>query len=181
MKEIRFHGRGGQGVVTAADLLAMAAFYDDKFCQAFPAFGVERRGAPVLAFARIDDKPVRRRNQISSPDYVVVQDSTLLEVIDVSQGLKEGGAAIINTSKKPGDIMLDSVEKVYTVDGTKIALDVLGRPIVNTVMLGIFSGITGDVSIEGVKKAVEKRFSGKLQEKNLKAVEMAYEKAGEAK
>jgi pyruvate ferredoxin oxidoreductase gamma subunit len=181
MKEIRFHGRGGQGVVTAAYLLAMSAFYDNKFCQAFPAFGVERRGAPVMAFARIDDRPVRRRNQISSPDYVVVQDSTLLEVIDVSQGIKAGGAIIVNTSKKPEDVELKSDAAVYTVDGTSIALDILGRPIVNTVMLGIFSGITGDVSIGAVKKAVEKRFSGKLQEKNLIAVEKAYDEAGAAK
>ncbi len=181
MIEIRFHGRGGQGVVTAADLLAMSAFYDKKFCQAFPAFGVERRGAPVLAFVRIDDKPVRRRNQIARPDYVVVQDSTLLDVIDVSQGLKQGGTIIVNTSKAASEIKLDSDSTVYTVDGTKIALEVLGRPIVNTVMLGIFSGITGEVSIGGVKKAVEKRFSGKLQEKNMKAVEIAYAKAGDVK
>ncbi|RMF90920.1 MAG: pyruvate ferredoxin oxidoreductase subunit gamma [Methanobacteriota archaeon] len=180
MKEIRFHGRGGQGVVTAADLLAMAAFYDDKYCQAFPNFGVERRGAPVMAFARIDDRPVRRRNQISRPDYVVVQDSTLLEVIDVSRGIKEGGSVIINTSRSPDDITLRTPAEVKTVDGTAIALDVLGRPIVNTVMLGIFSGITGEVSIEAVKKAVEKRFTGRIQEKNLKAVEIAYERAGEA-
>jgi pyruvate ferredoxin oxidoreductase gamma subunit len=181
MKEIRFHGRGGQGVVTAADLLAMSAFYDDKYCQAFPAFGVERRGAPVLAFARIDDKPVRRRNQIHRPDYVVVQDSTLLDVIDVSQGIKEEGAIIVNTAKKASEINLKTKAKVYTVDGTSIALEVLGRPIVNTVMLGIFSGVTNEISIEAVKKAVEKRFSGKIMEKNLKAVEMAYEKAGVAK
>ncbi|GBE19042.1 NADH-dependent phenylglyoxylate dehydrogenase subunit gamma [archaeon BMS3Abin16] len=181
MIEIRFHGRGGQGVVTAADLLAMSAFYDEKYCQAFPSFGVERRGAPVLAFARMDDKPVRRRNQVARPDYVLVQDSTLLDVIDVSSGLKEGGTVIINTSKNASEIELASDATLYTVDGTKIALDVLGRPIVNTVMLGIFSGITGEVSIDGVKKAVEKRFSGKLQEKNLRAVEIAFEKAGEVK
>lgn len=168
-------------MVTAADLLAMSAFYDEKYCQAFPSFGVERRGAPVLAFARMDDKPVRRRNQVARPDYVLVQDSTLLDVIDVSSGLKEGGTVIINTSKNASEIELASDATLYTVDGTKIALDVLGRPIVNTVMLGIFSGITGEVSIDGVKKAVEKRFSGKLQEKNLRAVEIAFEKAGEVK
>ena len=179
MKEIRFHGRGGQGVVTAADLLAMSAFFDDKHCQAFPAFGVERRGAPVMAFARIDVKPIRRRNQITTPDYVVVQDATLLEVIDVSQGIKEGGEIIVNTSKKPDELSLNSGARVHTVDGTSIALEILGRPIVNTVMLGIFSGVTGEVSIDAVKKAVNKRFSGKLQEKNLQAVETAYKKAGE--
>ncbi len=168
-------------MVTAGDLLAMSAFYDDKFCQAFPAFGVERRGAPVMAFARIDDKPVRRRNQIESPDYVLVQDSTLLDVIDVSQGIKPEGAVIVNTSKSPKEIKLNNPAKVYAVDGTAIALEFLGRPIVNTVMLGIFSGITGEVSIEAVKKAVRKRFSGKIQEKNLIAVEKAHERAGEVK
>src|SRR3989304_2416353 len=178
MKEIRFHGRGGQGVVTAADLLAIAAFYENNFCQAFPAFGVEGRGAPVMAFARIDDKPIRRRNQIARPDYVMVQDSTLLDVIDVSQGLKEGGTVIINTSKHPDEIKLKTPVKVHTVDGTSIALEILGRPIVNTVMLGIFSGITEEVSIEAVKKAVEKRFTGKILEKNLSVVETAYKKAG---
>ncbi len=142
---------------------------------------MERRGAPVLAFARIDNKPIRRRNQIARPDYVVVQDFTLLDVIDVSQGIKEGGKVIVNTAKKPKEIILSNPATVFTVDGTSIALDVLGRPIVNTVMLGIFSGITGDVSIESVKKAVEKRFSGKIMEKNLIAVEKAYKKAGESR
>jgi pyruvate ferredoxin oxidoreductase gamma subunit len=181
MREIRFHGRGGQGVVTAADVLAMAAFYDKKFCQSFPAFGVERRGAPVMAFSRIDDKSIRRRNQITNPDYVVVQDSTLLEVIDVSSGIKEEGTIIINTSRRPDEISLNTPATIQTVDATAIALDVLGRPIVNTVMLGIFSALTGEVSIGAVKKAVEKRFSGKIQEKNIKAVELAYETAGETR
>ncbi len=181
MKEIRFHGRGGQGVVTAADLLAMSAFYDKKFCQAFPAFGVERRGAPVMAFARIDDRPIRRRNQITNPDYVVVQDSTLLEVIDVTQGIKQDGSVIVNTSKDAEDVKLKTPASVRTVDGTSIALEILGRPIVNTVMLGIFSAVTGEVSLDAVKKAVQKRFGGKLQEKNLQVVETAYEKAGGSK
>ncbi len=101
MIEVRFHGRGGQGVVTAADILAMAAFYDGKFCQSFPFFGVERRGAPVMAFSRIDDRPVRMRSQIYTPDYVVVQDPTLLEIIDVTSGLKDEGIVIINTEKSP--------------------------------------------------------------------------------
>ncbi|MFQ5800592.1 MAG: 2-oxoacid:acceptor oxidoreductase family protein, partial [Candidatus Hydrothermarchaeales archaeon] len=115
------------------------------------------------------------------PDYVVVQDSTLLEVIDVSSGIKEEGAVIINTSKSPDEINLKTPAAIQTVDATSIALDVLGRPIVNTVMLGIFSALTGEVSIGAVKKAIEKRFSGKIQEKNIKAVEVAYEKAGETR
>ena len=98
MIEVRFHGRGGQGAVTAAEILAKAAFEDGKYCQAFPFFGVERRGAPVMAFTRIDDQPIRRRYQVYKPDYVVVLDDGLLEVVDVFSGLKEGGKIIINTS-----------------------------------------------------------------------------------
>lgn len=167
-------------MVTAADLLAMSAFFDDKHCQAFPAFGVERRGAPVMAFARIDNKPIRRRNQITNPDYVLVQDATLLDVIDVSQGIKPEGKIIVNTSKSAKEIDLQSKAEVRTVDGNAIALEILGRPIVNTVMLGIFSAVTGEVSLEGIRKAVDRRFTGKIREKNLLAVEMAYKKAGDA-
>ncbi|MFQ6136257.1 MAG: pyruvate ferredoxin oxidoreductase subunit gamma [Candidatus Hydrothermarchaeales archaeon] len=177
MIEVRFHGRGGQGVVTAADILAMAAFYDGKYCQSFPFFGVERRGAPVTAFSRIDDKPVRRRSQIYKPDYVVVQDPTLLEVIDVTSGLKDEGMVIINTEKKPDEINVDTKAKVCTADATKIALKVLGVPIVNTSMLGVFAAATGEVSLDSLKKAIMHRFSERLAVKNVRAIETAYSKA----
>ncbi|ADC69166.1 pyruvate/ketoisovalerate oxidoreductase, gamma subunit [Methanocaldococcus sp. FS406-22] len=170
MIEIRFHGRGGQGAVTAAQILAKAAFYDGKFCQAFPFFGVERRGAPVMAFTRIDDKKITLRCQIYEPDYVVVQDATLLESVNVVEGLKKDGAVIINTVKDD----LDLGYKTYTIDATGIALDVLGVPIVNTAMVGAFAGVTGIVSIESVKKAILDTFKGKLGEKNAKAAEVAY-------
>ncbi len=178
MKEIRFHGRGGQGAVTAAEILAIAAFYDGKYSQAFPFFGVERRGAPVTAFARIDDHFIRRRNQIYKPDYIVVQDPTLLEVINVAEGLSNNGKAIVNTEKKPGEINLNTSAEVYTINATKIALDVLGVPIVNTAMLGAFAAITGEVTLDSLKRAVVKRFPEKLATKNSKAVEVAYEVAG---
>ncbi|XRO75549.1 pyruvate ferredoxin oxidoreductase subunit gamma [Methanocaldococcus sp. 28A] len=170
MIEIRFHGRGGQGAVTAAQILAKAAFYDGKFCQAFPFFGVERRGAPVMAFTRIDNKKIRLRSQIYNPDYVVVQDATLLESINVVEGLKENGAVIINTVKD--DLNLGF--KTYTIDATGIALDVLGIPIVNTAMVGAFAGATKLVTLESVKKAILDTFKGKLGEKNAKAAEVAY-------
>ncbi len=173
MKEIRFHGRGGQGAVTAADLLAMAAFFDGKYSQAFPSFGTERRGAPVTAFARISDRFIRRRCQIYNPDYVVVQDPSLLEVIDVASGLKEDGVVLINTEKSPEELNL-TVKNVFTINATKIALDVLGVPIVNTAMIGAFGALSGEVSLESIKKAVERRFPEKLAKKNLKAVEVAY-------
>ncbi len=170
MIEVRFHGRGGQGAVTAAQILAKASFYDGKFCQAFPFFGVERRGAPVMAFTRIDDKKITLRCQIYEPDYVIVQDPTLLESVNVVDGLKENGAVIINTVKED----LDLGYKTYTIDATGIALDVLGVPIVNTAMVGAFAGVTGIVSIESVKKAILDTFKGKLGEKNAKAAELAY-------
>ncbi|XRP97005.1 pyruvate ferredoxin oxidoreductase subunit gamma [Methanocaldococcus sp. 16A] len=170
MIEIRFHGRGGQGAVTAAQILAKAAFYDGKYCQAFPFFGVERRGAPVMAFTRIDDKKIRLRSQIYNPDYVVVQDATLLESVNVVEGLKENGAVVINTVKDD----LDLGFKTYTIDATGIALDVLGIPIVNTAMVGAFAGATKLVTLESVKKAILDTFKGKLGEKNAKAAEVAY-------
>ena len=175
MKEIRFHGRGGQGAVTAAEILATAAFYDGKYCQAFPFFGVERRGAPVMAFARISDKFIRQRSQIYEPDYIVVQDATLLDTIDAAQGLKSDGKAIINTEKKKGELNLKTDADVHIVNATKIALDVLGVPIVNTAMLGAFASISGEVTLDSLKKAVNKRFPEKLAAKNISAVEAAYD------
>ncbi len=172
MKEIRFHGRGGQGAVTAADMLAVAAFYDGKYSQAFPFFGVERRGAPVTAFARIDDKYIRIRSQIYEPDYIVVQDPTLIGVVNVAQGLKPDGMALINSEKT---VALKTKADVRSIDATKIALEILGVPIVNTAMLGAFAAASKLVSLDSVKKAVEKRFQEKLAAKNIKAVVTAYE------
>lgn len=176
MKEIRLHGRGGQGSVTAAELIAVAAFEDKRFSQAFPAFGVERRGAPVMAFARIADRPIRIRSQIYEPDYVVVQDVTLLEVVDVASGLKADGKIIINTDRPKDKLKLKTEAEVVTIDATKIAMEVLGRPIVNTTMLGAFCGATKEVSLESLNKAISERFKGDLGKKNLAAIKTAYEK-----
>ena len=172
MIEIRFHGRGGQGAVTAAEILAKAAFEDGKYSQAFPFFGVERRGAPVMAFSRIDDKPIRRRYQVYNPDYVVILDEGLLEVVDVFSGIKEGGKIILNTKE---DFKTDKNVDFYTIDATGIALDILGVNIVNTVMLGAFAGATGEVSLESIIKIIKETFSGGIGEKNAKAAETAYE------
>lgn len=173
MMEIRFHGRGGQGAVTAAELLAKAAFEDGKFCQAFPFFGVERRGAPVMAFTRIDDRFINLRQQVYEPDYVVVLDSSLLSVVDVTQGLKKRGKIIINSKKRAEELGLKG--DIRVVDATKIALDVVGKPIVNTVMLGAFAKASGLVSLKAIQNAVQSRFPGKVGELNAKAVEEAYE------
>jgi pyruvate ferredoxin oxidoreductase gamma subunit len=181
MKEIRIHGRGGQGSVTAAELLAVAAFADEKFSQAFPAFGVERRGAPVQAFTRISDTPIRLRSQIYEPDCVIVQDPTLIEVVDVANGLKEDGMIIINSDFDPSKFELNTKAKVVTVNATKVALDIIGRPIVNTVLLGAFAGATGNIRPESIKKAVKERFPGKVGDRNAEAIQQAYDMMKEAK
>jgi pyruvate ferredoxin oxidoreductase gamma subunit len=172
MIEIRFHGRGGQGAVTAAEILAKAAFEDGKYCQAFPFFGAERKGAPVMAFTRIHDKPIRRRYQVYKPDYVVVLDETLLDAVDIFSGLKESGKVIINTEN---DLKLDNNVEVHTIDATGIALDVLGVPIVNTVMLGAFSKVTGEATLDSIIKITKETFPGKIGEKNAKAAQIAFE------
>jgi len=177
MFEIRFHGRGGQGAVTAANILAMAAFKEGYHAQSFPFFGVERRGAPVLAFTRIDNKPIDIRMNVYSPDAVVVLDPSLLEVVNVTEGLKENGTIVINTSKKPSDY--DFPYKVATVDATSIALShKLGSPtspIVNTAILGAYSKALGNISMENISQAIKERAPVK-QEENAKAAEEAYEK-----
>lgn len=172
MIEIRFHGRGGQGAVTAAEILAKAAFEDGKYCQAFPFFGAERKGAPVVAFSRISDKPIRRRYQVYNPDYVIVLDETLLDAVNVSSGLKEGGHIIINTKN---NVNVGENIETYTIDATGIALDILGVPIVNTAMLGAFAGITGEVSVDSIIKMIKETFPGKIGAKNAEASKIAYE------
>lgn len=174
MKEIRIHGRGGQGSVTAAELLAVAAFEDGQFSQAFPAFGVERRGAPVQAFTRISDVPIRLRSQVYEPDYVIVQDPTLLEVVDVARGTKDDGIIIINSDFDPEQFDLKTNAKVMTINATKVALDIIGRPIVNTVLLGAFAGATGEIKPESIASAVKERFPGKIGDKNAEALLEAY-------
>ncbi len=175
MKEIRIHGRGGQGVVTSAELLALAAFEDGKFSQAFPFFGFERRGAPIVSFVRIDDSPIRLRSHIYNPDYVIVQDPTLLGVVDVTSGLRPDGMVIANTEKEPEKLGLEAEIRVRTINATKIAMDVLGRPIMNTALIGAFAGATGDVSVESIKQAIRSRFPGEIGEKNAEAVQKAYD------
>lgn len=171
MKEIRIHGRGGQGSVTAAELLATSAFEDGQMSQAFPLFGTERRGAPVTAFVRLSDEKVRLRAQIYEPDYVIVQDASLIGTVDVTEGLD--GPVLINSAKEPEEFDIDA--DVMTIDATGIALDVLGIPIMNTSLLGAFSSATGEVSVDAIKNSVRARFGGEIGEKNARAVQRAYE------
>ena len=179
MIEIRFHGRGGQGAVTAANILASAAFKQGKYVQAFPFFGVERRGAPVTAFTRIDDKPIRIKTQIYEPDIVVVLDPSLLETVDVTAGLKDGGTVIVNTEKSKEEVLeklKKKPAKLALVDATTIALDILGLPITNTAILGAVAKATGVVELKYVQEAIKETFSGTLGEKNAKVAEEAFNK-----
>jgi len=180
LNEIRIHGRGGQGSVTAAEVLAKAAFKDGTISQAFPAFGSERMGAPVQAFVRLSDGPIRSRAVIEEPDYLIVQDPTLFGLVDVFHGIKEGGMAMVNT-EKPEEIDVPGGVTLKTVHGTKIAMDVIGRPIPNMVMVGAFAGMTGLVSLESLQDAVRERFGGKVGDLNADAVEQAYKAAKEEK
>ncbi len=177
--EIRWHGRGGQGGVTSAELLAKAAHYDGyKGVQAFPYFGAERRGAPVKAFTRISDRDINVRSQIYTPDIVAVLDPTIIDLIDVTEGLKEDGKVIINTPKSASEIDLPRGH-IYTYDGTGIALKhgllVAGLPVVNTTMLGAFAKATGLVKIETVQKVIMEKWAGKIGEKNAAGAKEAYE------
>ncbi len=174
MLEIRIHGRGGQGTVTAAELIATAAFYDGQFSQAFPSFGVERRGAPVEAYARIDDKFIRTRSQVYQPDFIIIQDPTLIGSIDVLEGAKKNTLVIVNTTKSPAELGLGKEVKVKTIAATELANKILGKPIINTILLGAWAGASGLVKLESLKKAILERFPGELGEKNFEAAEMAY-------
>jgi len=178
LKEIIFYGRGGQGAVTAANLIASAALKSgNKGVQAFPFFGAERRGAPVKAFARISDEEIYLRSQIREPDIVVVLDTGIMDAIDITQGLKENGMILLNTNKKPSDFSLPY--KIATVDATSIAIKneilVGGIPVVNTPMTGALVRILNGVKLEALKEAIIERF-GKYGERNAKAAEEAYEK-----
>ncbi len=175
MIEIRIHGRGGQGSVTAAELLAVAAFDDGREAQAFPAFGVERRGAPVQAFCRINEKPIRRRSQIYAPDYVIVQDSTLLETVEVLAGIKPEGTVLVNSERSPAELGLDTEAKVVTFPATQIALEELGRPIMNTAIMGAFSGVSGAISFDAIERSIRHRFGEELGDRNVRAARRAYD------
>ena len=181
MEEIRFHGRGGQGAVIGSEVLAHAFFIEGDYVQAFPAFGVERRGAPVLAFCRVDKTLIHLRSQIYEPDHVIVLDSSLLESVDVTQGLKEHGTVLIN-GKQDLEYYCDLVGDrfgVSVVDAGSIAvkhrLGSAANPIVNTAILGAFSRVTGLVGIEAVAQAIEEYVPVKKKE-NMEAARDAYEK-----
>lgn len=183
--QTRIHGRGGQGVVTAAELLSVAAFRGGRHAQAFPSFGSERTGAPVVSYCRINDKPIRTREPIVTPDALIVQDATLLHQVDVFDGLPAGGFVIINTATDVAGLGLADFlaghdpSRVVTVPATAIALRHLGRPVPNLVLLGGFAALTGIVSLDDVEGAAAERFSGALLQGNRAAAREAFEIVGE--
>jgi len=178
--EICFHGRGGQGAVTAANLLVAAALKDgNKGLQAFPFFGAERRGAPVRAFARISDEEVHLRSEIYSPDIVIVLDESIMDVVDVLKGLKDDGKILINTTKKPKDFDFSKKYDVATVDATGIAIKhdikVGGIPVVNTPILGAVPRVLDKVTLPSIQAVVKGKWKGELSDKNVAATQDAYD------
>lgn len=181
MFQIRIHGRGGQGVVTAAELLSVAAFREDRHAQAFPSFGSERTGAPVVAFCRIDDRPIRLREPILEPDALIIQDPTLLHQVDVFGGLRPAGYILINTARTFGDLGLGEfvqrfdATRLCTVPATEIALRHVGRPLPNASLLGGFAALTGRVSLASVAAAIGEKFPPKVAAANIAAATEAFE------
>ena len=184
MFQVRIHGRGGQGVVTAAEILSIAAFDEGKHAQAFPTFGSERTGAPVVAFCRIDDREIRVREPIGEPDALIIQDPTLLHQVDVFSGLRPDGFVLVNTSGDVADLGLeDLVERMrpgrfVTVPATELAREHLGRPLPNAALLGAFSALTRVVGLEAVSDAILETFRGETGRRNVLAAVAAFEHVG---
>jgi pyruvate ferredoxin oxidoreductase gamma subunit len=180
MFQIRIHGRGGQGVVTAAELLSVAAFREDRHAQAFPSFGSERTGAPVVAFCRIDDRPIRLREPILEPDALIIQDPTLLHQVAVFDGVPPDGYILINTGRTFEELDLEDIvagfraERLCTVPATEIALKHVGRPLPNAALLGGFAAQTRQISLEAVSAAIRERFPTRVAEANVAAAAEAF-------
>lgn len=186
MFEIRLHGRGGQGVVTAAELLSVAAFDEGKHAQAFPSFGSERMGAPVVSFCRIDDQEIRRREPILEPDALIIQDPTLLYSIDLFSGLNPEGYILINSTRSFEELGIADLASqfpphhVCDVGATELAIKHVGRPLPNAALLGGFAAITKLIAFESVADAIREKFPGSVGEANVAAAREAYELALES-
>lgn len=173
MIEVRIHGRGGQGNVVAAYLLATAAFEEGRFGQAFPAFGAERRGAPVTAFVRIGDAPIRRRCEVLHPAFLIIQDEALLNVRGVLDGLLPGGGILVNSSRTSEELSAEHGHDMLCLPASALATEVLGRPVPNTALLAAFLTLTGLLPCEALVKALAERFRGKVLEKNTELIARA--------
>lgn len=176
MIEIRFHGRGGQGAVTSAELTALAAIEQGKYAQAFPSFGPERRGAPVMAFVRVSDTPIRTREKVYEPDIVVVLDPSLLQIVNVEAGLKSSGMVILNTKKSVDEVRRDTGirSRLALVDASRIAMETMRVPITNTTMLGALLKASNLIAMDALQAPIQHRF-GPIAEKNMKACMRAFE------
>ena len=181
MFQVRFHGRGGQGVVTAAELLAEAAFREGRHAQAFPSFGSERMGAPVMSFCRIDDKPIRTHEPVTEPDTLIIQDPTLLHQADLFAGLGREGYMLVNSAKSFDELGLDEFvrdfrrDRLLVVPASSLALTHLGRPLPGAPLLGGFAALTEMVSLDSVLAAINDRFTGPVAEGNVKAAQVAFD------
>ncbi len=180
MFEVRIHGRGGQGVVTAAELLSVAAFREGRHAQAFPSFGSERTGAPVVAYCRIADQEIRVREPVMTPDALVIQDATLLHQVDVFAGLRDHGYVLINANRSLAELHIDEIldqvhpDRAMTIPASDIAREHVGRPMPNAVLLGGLAALSGIIHLDSVAAAIRERFSGELGESNVAAAAAAY-------
>jgi pyruvate ferredoxin oxidoreductase gamma subunit len=180
MFQLRIHGRGGQGVVTAAEMLSVAGFLEGKHTQAFPSFGSERMGAPVMAFCRIDDKEIRLREPVMAPDALIIQDTTLLHQVNLFEGLSERGCLLINSTRNMSELGLDDFFTahpgigVMAVPASQLALEHVGRPLPNAALLGGFAAMTGIIQFDSVAAAIEEKFKGKIATSNIAAARAAF-------
>ena len=183
MFQIRIHGRGGQGVVSAAEMLSVAAFLEGRHAQAFPSFGSERTGAPVMAFCRIDDKPIRLREPVAQPDALIVQDATLLHQVDLFTGLVPGGVILLNSRRTLEELGLESLAadarayRIVTIAASELAMKHVGRAVPNAALLGGFAAVTGVVKLPSVVDAIRQKFPRAIAEKNVAAASEAFEAA----
>ena len=183
MFQVRIHGRGGQGVVSAAEMLSIAAFDEGRYAQAFPSFGSERMGAPVMAFCRIDDKEIRLREPVMQPDALIIQDPTLLHRIDLFNGLSPSGFILINSTRSFDELGIGDFVRSFphhhlcTVAATELALKHVGRPLPNAALLGGFAAISGQLHFDSVAKAIREKFPGPVGAANVAAAQAAYDSA----
>jgi pyruvate ferredoxin oxidoreductase gamma subunit len=181
MFQVRIHGRGGQGVVSAAEMLSVAGFLEDRHTQAFPSFGSERMGAPVMAFCRIDDKPIRLREPVITPDALIIQDTTLLHQVSLFEGISDRGFVLINSSRTTSQLGLDEFFddhpqiEVLTVPASRLAQEHVGRPLPNAALLGGFAALTRLIRFESVAAAIEEKFSGRVAAGNIAAARAAFD------
>lgn len=173
MLEVRIHGRGGQGNVVAAYLLASAAIGEGRYAQAFPAFGAERRGAPVVAFVRIAERPIRERCQVREPNYLIVQDDSLCHVPGVTDGLRPDGGILVNSGKEPDALSANLGAPCVSLPAGRLAQDILGRPVPNTALLAAFLSLTGELPLSALEEALAERFHGEILERNRQLIQVA--------